>query len=225
VPNLITKLYNNPVLEKLIPTQVYCLRNALADCKTVLDIGCGPSSPLQACGPFERAVGVEAYTPYIEQSRAKGIHHEYVNKLIEELDFPPKSFDAVIMIEVIEHMPEELGMKILKKAEVWAKKKVIVTSPNGFVPQKSLDGNPLQVHLSGWSLRAMTNLGFDCRGLAGLKVLRQEVDSETMGHDITSSMKFRPRFFWFAVSALSQILTYRLPGLAFEIFSVKRVRS
>jgi SAM-dependent methyltransferase len=141
-----------------------------------------------------------------------------------ELDFKDNSFDAVIMIELIEHLLEKTSLKILKKAERWARKKVIVSSPNGFLRQGETDGNPWQKHLSGWSLERMRSLGYQCRGLAGLKLLRQENQSDTMsGEDLMSSVKYRPRFFWFAIATLSQVVTYRVPRLAFELFSVKKV--
>ena len=216
-------LYSNPVMEKIIPTQIYLLRKELAGCQTVLDLGCGPSSPIQYCGPFKHSVGVEVFEPYLKESRAKGIHQEYLLSHIEDLDFEENSFDAVALIEVIEHMEEEKAAKVLELAEKWARKKVVVTSPNGFVPQKALDGNQYQEHLSGWPLNKMKQLGYRSYGLARFKFLRQEVEAETMGDDVFSSIRLRPRFFWFLVAALSQILTYRMPGWAFELLSIKSV--
>ena len=105
------------------------------------------------------------------------------------------------------------------------KKKVIITSPNGFVPQREIDDNPWQKHLSGWDRNTMKNLGYKCNGLAGLKCLRMEVQSDTMGDDLMSSIRLRPRPFWFAFSTLSQIIVYFTPSIAFELFSVKRKSS
>ncbi len=119
----------------------------------ILDLGCGPSSPLQHCKNIKYSVGVEAFPPYLDVTKAKEIHTEYLAKKIEEVDFPEKSFDAVIMIKVLEHLPEKTGLEMLKKAEKWAKKKVIISSPNGFISQKEVDNNPLQKHLSGWVLK------------------------------------------------------------------------
>lgn len=222
--NLIGRLYKNPFLEAMIPTQVYFLRKNLEDCATILDLGCGPSSSLQHCGPFKETTGVEAYAPYIEKARERKTHTHLICGKIEDLSFKDKSFDAVLMLEVIEHMTEAQALQALEKAERWARKKVIITTPNGFISQKSLDGNPLQEHLSGWSVDTMKKLGYKSRGLAGVKFLRQEVQGETMDTaDITVSIKYRPRFFWFAVSALSQIFIHRTPKLAFELFAVKKL--
>ncbi len=218
---IIKKLYHHPIISQIIHTSVYCLKRELKDCQSVLNLGCGPASPLQHCRNVTYSVGVEAFKPYLMRSKKKKIHTKYMNRKIEELDFPAKSFDAVIMIEVLEHLPEDVGYMILKKAEKWAKKKVIVSSPNGFVNQKELDDNPLQKHLSGWDYDKMTKLGFKSQGLAGLKFLRREVENETMGSDLLTSIRFRPKFFWFTVATFSQTFTYYFPKLAFELFSVK----
>lgn len=222
---LINKLYQSPILSFIIPTLSYCLKKELRDCKTVLDLGCGPSSPLQQCSNIEYSVGVEAFPPYLAESKKKKIHNIYLDKKIEELDFPPNSFDAVIMIEVLEHLPKDKAHLILKRAQKWAKKKIIISSPNGFINQKAIDDNPLQKHLSGWNYQEMHSLGFKVKGLAGLKFLRQEVQGNTMGDDITTSIRFRPRFFWFIIATVSQIITYSFPFLAFELFSVKKKQS
>jgi len=219
--NLISKLYHNKLISGILHTLVFELQKELKDCETVLDLGCGPSSPIQYCKNIKYSLGVEAFVPYLEESKKKGIHSEYSAKKIEELDFSENSFDAVIMIEVLEHLPEEIGLEIIKKAEEWAKKKIIISSPNGFINQKEVDNNPLQKHLSGWDYQKMKTLGFKSNGLAGLKFLRQEVENDTMGDDLTTSIRFRPRFFWFLIATISQIFTYFFPKSAFELFNVK----
>ncbi len=220
---LISTLLRSRLLGRIFHTQIYCLQEELQDCESVLDLGCGPSSPLQFCKNIKYSVGVEAFEPYLEASKKRRIHSEYINRKIEELDFPEGCFDAVIMIEVLEHLPEDIGFTILEKIEKWTRKKIIITSPNGFIAQKAVDSNPLQQHLSGWDVRKMKGAGYVSRGLAGLKWLRQEVQSDTMGDDLMTSIRFEPRSLWFVVATLSQLVTYSVPQLAFELFSVKYV--
>ena len=220
--NLVSSIYHNKLFETIFPTHVYVLKQELKDCESVLDLGCGPDSPLQYCSNVQHSVGVEAFQPYLEESKKKQIHSEYVSKNIGNLDFEENSFDAVIMLEVIEHLEEQEGLEILKKLEKWARKKVIISTPNGFFPQKVVDNNPMQVHLSGWDIPKIKSLGFNrFKGLAGLKYLRAEIDHDTMGDDLFISIKYKPKFFWFFIANLSQILTYRLPNLAFGLFCVK----
>ena len=221
VVNLIDFLRKSSIIGKLIPTLDTELGHNLRNCQSVLDLGCGPNSPLGALKAVSRRVGVEPFGPYLELAKARGTHDEFHQKLITELDFEPNSFDAVIMIDVIEHMTEEDGLVAMKLAEKWARKKVIINSPNGFVAQKSLDGNPLQEHKSGWSYARMKELGYVSRGLAGPKWLRQEVEAETMGDDLMTSIRFKPKFFWFVIATLLQPVTYRIPKFAFSLMSVK----
>ena len=130
--NLVSSIYHNKLFETIFPTHVYVLKQELKDCESVLDLGCGPDSPLQYCSNVQHSVGVEAFQPYLEESKKKQIHSEYVSKKIGNLDFEENSFDAVIMLEVIEHLEEQEGLEVLKKLEKWARKKVIISTPNGF---------------------------------------------------------------------------------------------
>ena len=139
------------------------------------------------------------------------------------LDFPAKSFDAVIMIEVLEHLAKQNGMKILKSMEKWSKRKIIVTTPNGFLEQKELDNNVRQKHLSGWKINELEKFGFSIRGLAGLKFLRKERIHNTEEANLLSSIRYQPKLFWFIIAAISQIFAYRFPQYAFELFAVKKL--
>lgn len=222
--SLLNSLYHNAIASHIFPTTVFCLKRELKNCESVLDIGCGPSSPLKYCENIKYSVGVEPYPSYLKEARRGKTHSEYIGERIEELDFEEKSFDAVILIEVIEHLPQEQALETLKRAEKWARKKVVVTTPNGFVPQGESDGNPLQRHLSGWGLKELESLGYRCQGLSGLKILRGENQGGSMVEgNLTSSIRFRPKIFWFAVATFSQAVVYYIPKLAFELFCVKDV--
>lgn len=223
--DLIDKFHKSKILGAIFHTLDYCLRKELKNCKSVLDLGCGPSSPLRYCKNINYSVGVESFQPYLEESKKKKIHSKYINKKIEDVDFPENSFDAVIMIEVLEHLREDVGLEILKKIEKWAKKKIIISSPNGFIPQKEVDNNFLQKHLSGWDYKKMKNLGFKIKGLAGLKYLRREGQGGSMEDNMINSVYFRPKHFWFVIATLSQIFTYFFPAIAFELFSVKKINN
>ena len=220
---IIEKIYHCRIFARIFHTAAFCLKQELRGCESVLDLGCGPSSPLQFSQNIKHSVGVEAFQPYLEETKKRKIHTEYIEKRVEEVDFPQNCFDAVILLGVLEHLPEDTGYAMLKKAGKWAKKKVIVSTPNGFLPQEALDGNPFQRHLSGWSLETMEKLGFQCRGLSGWKWLRQEAPSDGKKGGLFSSIRVRPKSFWFVVATLSQLVAHPFPKCAFEIFCVKKI--
>ncbi|MFA6194052.1 MAG: class I SAM-dependent methyltransferase [Parcubacteria group bacterium] len=222
----IDKIYHSRFFSSIFRTTVFCLKKELKNCESVLDLGCGPSSPLQYCKNVKYSVGVETFRPSLEESKKRKIHTEYIEKKVEKVDFPENSFDAVIMIEVLEHLPENIGYAMLEKADKWAKKKVIVSTPNGFLPQNQYDGNPFQKHLSGWEIRMMKKLGFRCRGLSGFKFIRYDapIEAGRDQDDFMASVRLRPRIFWFIIATLSQLITYPFPKYAFEIFCVKKIK-
>ena len=92
-----------------------------------------------------------------------------------------------------------------------ARKKVIISCPNGFVPQGVHYGNPFQIHISGWEVDEMQNMGYRVQGYSGWKPLRGEA----------GKIKWRPRIFWGRVSLLSQPIVTNRPSRAFEILCVK----
>jgi len=198
--------------KKFFPNLVDYLRNELSDCNTVLDLGCGYDSLIQYCHvPF--SVGVELFEPYIQESKKKAIHNKYIKEDITKVEFEPKSFDAILLVEVLEHLTKEEGYLLIKKMEKWAKKKIIITTPNDYLPQDECDNNPLQEHKSGWSVEELKRLGFSVFGMGGWKKLR----------GYKAVIKYKPTLFWKAISELTQKVTYWYPKFAFQLFAIKKV--
>ena len=201
-----------PFYRKFFPDLVKYLRKELFNCDTVLDLGCGYNSPIQHLNvPF--SVGVEKFEPYLKESKEKGIHNQYIKADITKIEFRPKSFDAVLCIEVLEHLTKEAGYQLIKKMEKWARKKVIIFTPNGYVYQDGYDNNPFQEHKSGWGVKELEELGFKVFGINGWKKLR----------GYKASIKYKPSFLWERISDLTQKITYYYPKLAFQLFAAKEI--
>ncbi len=142
------------------------LTEALGECDSVLDVGCGYSSPLGSIRKHFRSVGVDGHASSIEESRKAGIHDEYHNMDALDIDkrFAGKSLDCVMSMEIIEHMIRDGDLRHLRMIERIARKKVIAFTPNGFVPQEAYGENDWQVHKSGWTTREMEGFGYKVIG-------------------------------------------------------------
>ena len=162
-----------------------------------------------------RTVGVDLDRPSIEQSQANGTHHEYIVMDVMDIGrvFSERSFDAVLASDLIEHLPKADGNRLIEMMEGIAAKRVIIFTPNGFVPQNADDHNQQQVHLSGWTADEMRMRGYDVIGVNGLKQLRGE----------RAQVRWKPRLVWRTISLLSQHLTTRRPERAFSILCVKQI--
>lgn len=185
-----------------------------SSCESLLDVGCGFDSPV--CRLRQRPkhiVGVDGFAPVIEESCAKGIHDEYHQASLLDIKhiFEPASFNVVLASDVIEHFSEEDGLNLLEQMESIAKKKVVIYTPNGFLPQGEEYGNPMQKHLSGWTVKRMKSLGYRVLGIQGVKCLRGEM----------AGIKWHPYFIWHSISLLSQPITRNHPSWAFRILCVK----
>lgn len=219
-------LYHNKLVGRLLHTPLYCLQRELKGCRSVLDLGCGPDSPVQYCSTSYR-FGVDIYKPFIETSQRKGIHQDYLVSDIAGVNFADKSFDAVVLIEVLEHLTKEDGILLLEKIEKWARKKIIITTPNGYLPQGALSGNPCEVHRCGWSVDEFIKRSYRAYGISGWGFLRTENTTAgygASGNAMFATLRFRPHLFWIIASGLSQLLTYYFPRFAYEVFYVKNLK-
>lgn len=191
----------------------WILSRELKNSKSVLDVGCGNFSPLGQIKKTFTSEGVDIYQKCISVSQKNKFHDSYRLADVRKLDkyYKKKSFDALISFDVIEHLTKAESLKMIKQMELIARKKVILMTPRGFIDQGAYDGNPYQVHHSGWSTKDLKQLGYQVFGLRGLKFLR----------DDEASIRFSPWIFWGFVSMISELLLYPFPNLSFQLFAVK----
>jgi len=217
-------IYYSRTLGFILHNQLYFLKKELRDCESVLDLGCGWQSLLLYI-PVKFSLGTDLWYPYLLESKAKKIHRYYIQAdLKKEIPFKDNSFDAVLLLSVIEHLEKEEGISLLNKISRIAKKKIIIITPNGYLKQIHKSDTPLQAHRSGWNTDDFKKLGFKVIGLAGFKFFRKDFHCEDRNdyvERILSTVRFSPRFFWLLVAELSQIISWHFPHLSFELFCVK----
>jgi len=208
---LVVFLFKHRLVAQIFTLNAF--RKALEGCETVLDVGCGKSAYMKWLG-VQNSTGIDGFAPYVEEARKTNLHVDVILGNVLELEryFKPGQFDAVIALDVIEHLTKEDGMRMMASMEKIAGKKVILFTPNGFLPQHRYEDNSLQEHLSGWDAAEMTQLGYEVTGLLGPKKLRGEL------HEL----KGRPRFLWAIISIIADFLwTRHVPSKAAAILCVK----
>jgi SAM-dependent methyltransferase len=133
--------------------------------KTVLDVGCGQGYPMQLLRIVRdvEATGVDLFDEYLKEAKKLNIYTKLVKADVTKLPFKDKSFDSVICLQVIEHLPTKKGLKLLQDLERIAKYQVIVTTPLGFCEHPHMDNNELQEHHSGWDDNDFIKQGYSIK--------------------------------------------------------------
>jgi SAM-dependent methyltransferase len=149
----------------------------LANCATLYDVGCGAGNHLDNLNfkPKGAWIGIDSHQGSLEIAAGKGVYSNLV--CADILTFlhncPDSSVDTVLASCVIEHMPKEVGFRLIDEMKRVCRVSAIVFTPNGYVPQPPGKDNPANEHISGWSTNDFIANQFEIdSGLYGFKKLR-----------------------------------------------------
>jgi ubiquinone/menaquinone biosynthesis C-methylase UbiE len=146
---------------------------------SIVDVGCGRGiigALVRIYRNPKRIVGIDAFRPYLDFCRRHDFYDELYDYDLRQIPLPfiDKEFDVATCIEVIEHLPKISGIYLLNELERIAKK-IIITTPNGPLPQKALDGNPFQKHLSCWYVKDFIKRGYTVKGVGDFMFSRRSI--------------------------------------------------
>jgi hypothetical protein len=142
---------------------ISAVENAVIETDVVLDIGCG-IVPMSYFRP-KLHIMMEPWREYADilsyrHAGDKSVIVLRQNALDGLKSFADQSIDSISMLDVIEHMPKGVGLKVLEECERVARQQIIVFTTLGFMPQHvdltiekdgwGLNGAEVQEHLSGW---------------------------------------------------------------------------
>jgi len=145
------------------PEIISAVEKVVIETDVVLDIGCG-IVPMSYFRP-KLHIMMEPWREYsdILSYRHAGDKSVIVlrqNALEGLRSFADQTVDSIFMLDVIEHMPKAVGLKVLEECERVARQQIVVFTTLGFMPQHvdlktekdgwGLNGSDVQEHLSGW---------------------------------------------------------------------------
>ncbi|MCS5712445.1 methyltransferase domain-containing protein [Candidatus Berkiella aquae] len=137
------------------------VEKAIKESDVVLDIGCG-IRPMNYFKP-KLHILVEPHQEYIDiltyrNSGDKSVISLQQNALQALTQLADQSVDSIFLLDVIEHINKEEGLKIIQACERVAREQIVIFTPLGFMPQHvheedawGLNGGKLQEHISGWT--------------------------------------------------------------------------
>lgn len=137
----------------------------LRDCASVLELGCMFGEML-ALAPHASRTGVDIHQPYLKQAEKKNPGPAYVHRdaMKYAADCESDSFDAVILIDFIEHFERQDSYFLIEQSKRIATKKVVVFVPYGEHPQEKdvfrTGADYWQTHRSEWTDDDMRRMGF-----------------------------------------------------------------
>ena len=168
VDQILTPVY------KHIPYSHYSLtlRSLGKHNRTLLDAACGDGQFMAMINKDHTyvATGADLFSPYLKKAKATGVYSRLIKADLRKLPFKPKSFDVVLCSQAIEHLTKKEGLALIDSLSKLAKKRVVIITPAGEMPQEAYDGNIYQKHKSQWYAGDFTSHGFNVKG-QGLKIL------------------------------------------------------
>ncbi|MEZ5834313.1 MAG: methyltransferase domain-containing protein [Geminicoccaceae bacterium] len=116
------------------------VREAMGDFDSHLDIACGPGTFIGMFGDG-RSVGVDLATRQLAYAKATHGGTGWVACTADALPFAPASFDVVTSIELIEHIPREAALTMLRTVHGILRKggRLVLTTPNYRSPWRLLE--------------------------------------------------------------------------------------
>jgi SAM-dependent methyltransferase len=156
---------------------------------TILDVGCGDGKNTkliaETIGVNFQITGLDASLGNINHARKSEVYRELVlADLNEPLPFSNKTFDVVILLNVLEHLPKDEGHKLLPRLEAVSRKGVIISTP-GFLGRarrgteaedvayqlERYENEPNRMpHLSVWTQADYRRHGYAVRRVSGVHI-------------------------------------------------------
>lgn len=196
-------------------TALALVERELDGADSVLDVGCGTSSPLTEIHRGFYSIGLDIFKPSLLTLNKSKFYDDLVLADARQLPFRNKVFDVVLSLDVIEHLSRQDGYGFITQISKVAKNKVVLTAPSGFLPQGSLGNNRHQKHLSGWTKDDFKTLGLSVAGYGGSNIIKKVTAAISRRGNMGSNSR---------VGVLANLIISILSDMTrYHLFCVKRL--
>jgi predicted TPR repeat methyltransferase len=175
--------------------------------KKILDLGCGNGSFTDKFMEGREITGVDCFAT---KPKYKEFYNVDLRHFLSEHDL--SEFDTITLLGVIEHLPRAEGEHILKLLDRFDGK-IIIETPSGFKAQREYQGNPYQLHKSGWFAHDFEKYGFKVYGKDGLKYLTGEF-----------GVPYPPKALNSILGDITEMFLWNVPSLSLSLLAVREAR-
>ena len=157
----------------------------LADASRVLDVGCGSGVPMarDLASAGHHVTGVDISDVQISRARQLVPQADFIRADATSLDFPPESFDAVVSLYALIHIPQDEQQQLLHKIATWLRPGGVFLCTTGESEWTGVEDNWLDGGTPMWWSHTDATTNRTWLTQAGLTVDSQEyVPEGTAGH-------------------------------------------
>ena len=122
------------------------------DIRTIVDVGAGKAIYPKLLGALYNWIAIEIWAPYIKMWGLKDYYNKIIIGDIRYLKLPQG--DLIIFGDVIEHLPKEDALKVIRAARRVYKHMIIslpLSEPGKIYPGEIHYDNWFEKHISGWT--------------------------------------------------------------------------
>lgn len=136
---------------------------------SVIDIGCGKGIwGYLLCASRENMTylcSIDITPTYLKFVKERNVYDDLVLCDCTCLPFRDRSFDLVLLSEVLEHLEKKEGYAVLEQLERIARQLIIITVPQGLLKQEGVGGIDAEKHRSAWYANEFKKLGYKVTGI------------------------------------------------------------
>ena len=144
----------------------HMLRDADEAPGTVLDLGMGYGNygrVLRRAGVTAELTGVEVWAQYRNPRWDRYYDHTLEVDVREYMhEASASSYDVLLLIDVLEHLEQDEGQRLLAQMRSTARVGFVVSTPVTRYPQPGWYGNPHEVHRYFWTDSLLQGEGLSC---------------------------------------------------------------